>query len=46
MIEKFLEAGGGYKKRHVLHGSDGHDMTGNTENNLSMSGADVVNHNL
>lgn len=46
MIEKFLDADDGYKKRHVFHGTGGDDAAGNIENDLGMSRAGVVNHNL
>ena len=46
MIEKFLEADGGYKKRHVFHGPGGHDAAVDAENDLGMGRADVVSHNL
>lgn len=46
MMKAFLDADGGYKKRHVFHGTGGDDAAGNAENGLGMSSVDVVNHNL
>ena len=46
MIEKFLEADAGYKKRHVCHDPGRSDEAGNAGNNLGVSGTDALNHNL
>ena len=46
MMKAFLDRDGDYKMRHVFHCPGGPDAAGNTENNLGMSGADGLKHNL